>query len=138
MKYMSSLRNAPWHNCNSMLLLLLAVIFATCLALPGCARKKALILTKGSVDERGGVKGECRLGEYCGSISDELCSRDLDKIMERAGLDTFQKDELRSLVCSGEHDTAEVEEYCSSLDEETRARLYRAFEQYGYYINGYG
>ncbi len=117
------------------------VLIATALLLglfQGCAEKKAVIVVKGSPEEKGGVQGECILGEYCGSITDALCSEDLENIMDRAALDTFQKEEFRSLICSGEFDARAVEEYCSSLSPDTRLRLYRAFEQYGYYINGYG
>ncbi len=120
---------------GSMALLALFVLVVSVL---GCAEKRALVVVKGSPEERGGVQGQCRLGEYCGKITDALCSRDLKEIMDRAALDTFQKEELRTLICSGQSDTAAVEQYCSSLPDDTRMRLYGAFEQYGYHINGYG
>ncbi len=109
-----------------------------CLVFQGCAEKKAVIVVKGSPEERGGVQGECRLGEYCGKITEALCSNDIEDIMERAALDTFQKEEFRNLICSGDFDAQAVEKYCSSLPPDTRLSLYRAFEQFGYYINGYG
>ncbi len=121
----------------SAVMVLIALLMLV-ITVQGCADKKALIVVKGSPEERGGVQGQCRLGEYCGKITDALCSKDLEEIMERASLDTFQKEELHALICSGQSDTAAVEKYCSSLPDDIRMRLYRAFEQYGYHINGYG
>ncbi len=119
-------------------LVLIISICASILLLNGCAEKRAILVVKGSPEEKGGVQGECKLGEYCGRITDGLCSKDLNEIIDLADLDTFQSEELYNLICSGDYDAQTVEKYCSSLPEETRQRLYRAFEQYGYYINGYG
>ena len=121
---------------QSMLIFMAAVL---CSAIfQGCAEQKAVVVVKGSPEEKGGVQGECRLGEYCGRITEALCSQDLENVMDRAALDTFQKEEFRNLICSGEFNAQAVEKYCSSLPPDTRLRLYRAFEQFGYYINGYG
>ncbi len=126
------------RNNQGGILLFAGIVFLCLSFMQGCAEKKAIVVVKGSPEEKGGVQGECRLGEYCKSVTDKLCSEDLEKIIEQADLDMFQHDELFRLICSGEGNAQSVEEYCASLPDETRQRLYRAFEYYGYYINGYG
>ena len=76
--------------------------------------------------------------ESGGPILKKLCSSDLDKIISFARIKEEHGQKIRELICSPNATPETFKKYFSSLTAQEKARLIKAFEFYGYNINGYG
>ncbi len=129
--------DTTWQQKLSTLFVLL-ITAAAIAAVPGCARR-SVVITKGSVDEREGVKGSCVLGlEREGQIHRELCETDLPSILRGSKLTAKERSLLYGYICSESGTPEEIRAFYQGLSAEKRLSLMRAFERYGYYFNAYG
>ena len=76
--------------------------------------------------------------ESGGPILKKLYSSDLDKIISFARIKDEHGQKIRELICSPSATPEAFKKYFSSLPAQEKARLIKAFEFYGYNINGYG
>jgi len=67
-----------------------------------------------------------------------LCTRDLSGILEMSGLDPGEKGEIQRLLCTSSGSPEKFKKFFSQLTPRQRSALTRAFEFFGYEINGYG
>lgn len=107
-------------------------------ALCGCS-EKAIMISRGNVNERGGVQGAAMMGSpKNSSLKRELCNGDIDIILGHTSMDPFQRQEFKEKLCginTSEEDTAQ---FFNSLPLEQRREFERSCERYGYYLNDYG
>ncbi len=76
--------------------------------------------------------------ESGGPILKKLCSSDIDKIISFARIEDEHGQKIRELICSPVATPEAFKKYFSSLSAQEKTRLIKAFEFYGYNINGYG
>ena len=105
----------------------------------GCSPQKALLISKGSPDERAGLQGATMLGASSNDrFKQELCNSDIDRILDRTSMDTFEREKFKEKMCGINTSVQEAAEYFNSLPIETRREFERACEHYGYHLNDYG
>ena len=114
-------------------------LMITLLSLVSCA-PKGVICSKGAPEEKGGYQGLIILGDKKETkIRESLCNKDIDKILSLiTTLDIFQKQRLKELTCGEKASSQGFYDFFSSLEEEAKADIIRAFATYSYYIHGYG
>jgi hypothetical protein len=105
----------------------------------GCSSQKAIMISKGRPEERGGVQGATMLGASGNNrLKQELCNSDIDRILDRTSMNTFERQEFKEKMCGINTSEEEAAEYFNSLPLETKREFERACEHYGYYLNDYG
>ncbi len=117
----------------------LSIILASVmLAISGCS-EKAIMISRGDVNERNGVQGATMLGsERNSKLKQTLCNRDLDRILRHTSLDPFQQQEFREKLCGSDTSEQEAAEYFNALPVNQKREFESACKHYGYYINDYG
>ncbi len=121
------------------LLLLVLSVLSACLTC-SCSRQ-AVIVTASPEVIKGSSDCFALLGapvEEGGPILEKLCSRDIDKILTFARIGEEHGLKIKELICSAGTSPASFKEFFTSLPSQEKARLIKAFEFYGYDINGYG
>ncbi len=117
---------------------LIAILSFIGLLLGSCT-KRGVIVTKGAPEEREGYQGWIMLGDADGShIYNELCTRDLARIISMASLDPDEGQQLSNAICGSDPSPAKAKAFYDRLSDPKRVDLFKAFEFYGYHINGYG
>ncbi len=117
---------------------LILALSLTSLLLGSCT-KRGVIVTKGAPEEREGYQGGILLGNADGSrIYNELCTRDLARIISMASLDPDEAQQLSEAICGSNPSPAKAKAFYDALPDSKRVDLFKSFEFYGYHINGYG
>lgn len=141
LKYLLPQPKGRWKKPGSpsMLSFLMSILLALMPAINmGCA-KRSVVITKGSVEERQGVRGSCVLGLNTEStIHKELCSSDLPAILKGSKLSPLEQRTLFGYICKGQGGPEEIRAFYQALSVEKRISLMQAFERRGYYFNAYG
>ena len=108
--------------------------------LVSCARQAVMVTTdskdSGSSHESYAILGDSV--ETGGALLHELCSSDIEKIISFAHLKPDHGKKIKALICEPSASPQAFKKYFYSLPSKEKARLIRAFEFYGYNINGYG
>ena len=69
---------------------------------------------------------------------DALCGGDLKKILASTSLDLDQQQKLNSYICGGGNSVKALQDFFFGLPDSSRIQLKRAFELYGYKLQGFG
>ncbi len=120
---------------------LLFIILFFLLALQSCSKKAVIVTADPNI-----IKGCDGSFVMLGSSQDgpgnlliqKLCTRDIAHILELAGIDLEKRKEIHRLICSSSSSPERFKEFFSNLSLKERQSVIRAFELFGYEINGYG
>ncbi|MDA8161316.1 MAG: hypothetical protein M0022_00195 [Desulfobacteraceae bacterium] len=116
-----------------------ALLLAAGIVLAGCSKPAVILTSKHDL----GMASKERLtvlGKSGSSSIDKetLCGGDLNKILGSTSLDPAQQQKLTSYICGGQDSVKALHDFYFSLPDSSRIELKKAFELYGYELQGFG
>ena len=119
---------------------LIQVIFFMTLAIiaSGCGQR-AVIVTSTHWLGMASLERTTLLGSpEKGKDRQALCNTYLKKILASTSLNQEKRQKIYSYICSDKNYISEFYNFFYNLPDDQRVEIERAFDHYGYYIQGYG